>query len=188
MTLETERLRLTQTTVTSWIEDGVFRTPTGSEPRVKFTARLKTDDSEVGHAIVWDQRHKEQPILFRLYCQWMEVTPGCQQQGYGQELYEGIERYLGGEQMEAIAVTEAGKALLRKMNRPIDALSRHLTQLQPLWIISIEVVSQQGNQQQLELFTKLQADAFDTSLAPHERMQAVTEMTRQIDVAVKTRP
>lgn len=156
LAFETERLSVYRTTVTSWTEDGGTRTPTDGEPRTLFTACLKGDATQtvVADAVVWDQRHKEQPILFRLYCEWMEVPPGHQPNGFGQELYEGVEReQYDGEHMDAIAVTDAGRALLRKMGRPVDALARHLAPLQTAVDMAVDVKRQQGDDPAVQLFT-----------------------------------
>lgn len=178
---ETARLHVFRTSVTTWTEADATREPSDGEHRQEYVARLKGDvtQAEVARAVVWDQSQKRQPILFRLYCEWMEVPQTHQRSGYGQELYEGIERHLK-ETMHAKAVSEAGAALLRKMNRPMNALAMQIGQQ----IVAIDVFIQKSQQAGLEIpeeIRAVKAVLTDDSLRPQEKLHKAGQLAAVVN-------
>lgn len=119
-----DRLEVFEETVSSWAMPGEVRKPSDGEPRSKYVASLREDTAqkEVGHAIVWDQRYKDKPIMFPLYCEWLVVPAEERKKGYGKELFLGIEKELDAA-MAAVAINHEGEMLLTSLDRPIDSFS-----------------------------------------------------------------
>jgi hypothetical protein len=122
---DTRRLRVFEATVTPW---------PNRPSSILYVAFLREAGpaQSVGHAIVTDQRMKMPVPLMPLYCELVEVSVMSRGNGYGQELFLGIEERLGAR-MAAVATTPDGKKFLRKLDRPTDSLAQVMeTMIAPL--------------------------------------------------------
>jgi hypothetical protein len=161
----TERLRVFEGTVIPWPDSG---------PRLVYLAFMKPSGAPqtVAHAIVWDLRALQEPI-FRLYCDWMEVAPHEREKGYATELFRGIEKHLEAE-MQGVAVSKEGEALLRSLGKPTDAFERAMQPLRE-FLSRIEQ-STQGNAAATALTTGLKQLLEDTSKPAYQRYRALTQL------------
>lgn len=118
---DTLRLRVFEASVTPWSD---------RPSSTLYLAFLKEagPSQSVGHAIVTDQRTRAMFPSLQWYCEVIEVSIMFRGNGYGQELFLGIEGRLGAK-MAAIAVTPEGVQFLTKLNRPTDSLAAVIEQM-----------------------------------------------------------